>query len=131
MNNVKLPSDRSFGFFFSLVFVITGIYLCFRTAITLGVILCVLSVITIFFSLVHPQYLHPLNKVWMKFGYLLGMVISPIVLGFLYLIMFVPVSTLFKIIGRDELRIKKKTRESLFINKTYLEKKTNNFKQQF
>lgn len=49
---------------------------------------------------------------WMGFGIALGTVTSPIVLGVLYLVLFVPVALVFRVTGRDLLGLKKAPRDS-------------------
>jgi hypothetical protein len=54
-------------------------------------------------SLVIPRILRPLNWLWMRFGLLLGMIVSPIVMGIIYFVVITPVALFFRIKGRDAL----------------------------
>jgi hypothetical protein len=47
----------------------------------------------------------------MRFGLLLSMIVSPIVLGIVFFGLFTPIAFLMRIYGRDELKLK-------FMNKT-------------
>ncbi len=58
-------------------------------------------------ALVFPKVLHPLNKLWMRFGALLQKIVSPIVLGALFFLTVTPMGLLMRLIGKDLLRLKK------------------------
>ena len=57
-------------------------------------------------SLVKSDALMLLNKLWMGFGLLLSIVISPIILGVIFFGLFTPIAMLMRLSGRDELRLK-------------------------
>ena len=78
-------------------------------------------------TIIKPKKLHILNKVWMKFGFILGKFISPIILGIIFFGLFFPISIIFKLTKRDELKIVKVKNESLW---KYRKVKTN-FSKQF
>ena len=42
----------------------------------------------------------------MRFGLLLGMIVSPIVLGIIFFGLFTPIAMLMRMSGRDELKLK-------------------------
>jgi Saxitoxin biosynthesis operon protein SxtJ len=98
----KIPTDRSFGCTFAVVFGLLGAWLLWRSnrfavpVLGLGGLFAVAAV-TI------PRILHPLNVAWMHLGLLLNRVVSPIVLGAIFLLVFVPVGLWFRISGRDAL----------------------------
>lgn len=108
MKDIPLPSNRSFGLTFAAVFgILTGLAL-WRGWFD-GVIwkyFLVASLLFLIISLVVPDILRPLNKVWMLFGALLHKVVSPIMLGLIYFVVITPIALFFKIKGRDELRRK-------------------------
>ena len=64
-----------------------------------------LAVVFVILSFFAEEKLLPLNNAWMRFGLLLGRLISPIVLGLIFFLIISPVSVLSRIAGRDELRI--------------------------
>ena len=57
-------------------------------------------------TLIKSDALLPLNKLWMRFGVLLGIIVSPIVLGIIFFGMFTPIAILIRFSGRDELHLK-------------------------
>ena len=80
---VKSGSEKSFGIIFSIVFLLIGIYpLIDGSEIRLWSLIIAL----IFFMLAYvaPQYLSVPNKLWFMLGFLLGAVVSPIVMALVY-----------------------------------------------
>jgi hypothetical protein len=53
-----------------------------------------------------PSVLAPLNRLWAKFGHLLHMVISPVLLGILFYLCISPIGFLMRLIGKDPMRRK-------------------------
>ena len=101
--DTKLPSNKRFGYFFlyflcffSIFFVNNWIW--FYTFSSLTLVFFALSVI--------KAELLLLNKLWMSFGYLLGKVIRPFVLGVIFFVLITPIAILMRLAGRDELRLK-------------------------
>lgn len=112
LKNVELPSNYKFGLFFTVVFAIISFFV-YEDDITLSVaIAATLTVTTLVVTLLSPDKLLPFNKAWMRFGLLLGMVISPIVLGIIFFVLITPVAFVIRLAGRDELRLKMAHRQS-------------------
>ena len=127
---VKLPSNKKFGYFFTLVFAFTAVYFFFKDSSVWAYILTVASVILLIITIIKAEALLPLNKLWLRFGLLLGMIISPIVLGIIFFGLFTPIAFLMRICGRDELRLKFKDKTSHWISRKELIQ-SDSFKQQF
>ena len=66
----------------------------------------------------------------MRFGLVLGMVVSPIVLSIIFFGLFVPIGLVMRLSGRDELRLKFTHKESHWIVRKGLIS-SESFKQQF
>ena len=62
--------------------------------------------ITFIIAYLNPNILLPFNKLWMRFGVLLGMIISPIIMGLIFFGLFTPYSIVIRMMGRDELHLK-------------------------
>ena len=111
-SDINLPSNHKFGFFFTFLFLAAAIYLYSKNLTSysycsFGVAFALVSV-----TLLKPEKLLPLNKLWMKLGILIGFVIAPFVLGIIFFGMFTPIALVMKIYGRDELRLKLKPLKS-------------------
>ncbi|CAN7181489.1 SxtJ family membrane protein [Bosea sp. LjRoot237] len=99
-------SDRSFGFVFAAVFALIGLYSAWYSGKAwpwLGLVAAGFLAV----ALIRPAVLAPLNKLWMKFGLLLAMIINPVVLGILFFLVFTPMAFVARLVGKDFLRLKK------------------------
>jgi len=126
----KLPSNQSFGFFFSSVFAFVGVYNYFSANIFLALVFMIFALIFLFITLINSDALEPLNKLWMRLGILLGRIVSPIVLGVIFFGLFTPIAILMRLSGRDELRLKFNRQLSYWISRGE-PIKSESFKQQF
>jgi len=126
----QLPSNKNFGFFFTLIFALVGMYFYYSENISWGNLFISGSLIFLLITLIKSDALLPFNKLWMRFGLVLGMLVSPIVLGIIFFCLFTPVAVLMKIFGRDELRLKFKQKHSHWITRNESIKAVS-FKHQF
>ena len=94
--------------------------LCALTGVSLGLL-----------AALAPQRLRLLNSAWLRFGELLGKVVSPIALGFIFFALVTPVSVIGRLFGRDELRLKRRPVASYWIARDVPTLDSNSFKQQF
>jgi hypothetical protein len=102
---LETASDRKFGLLFAVVFTIIGLLPLLHdhpTHLWAFIVALIFLVTTFLF----PKALHPLNKLWMRFGLLLHMIISPIALGIIYYLVIVPFGLFFKLTGHDFLKRK-------------------------
>jgi len=104
-NDIKIGSNRSFGIVFFLVFLLIAIYPLLSGE---GVRLWSLAIATIFFILgiINSSLLSPLNKIWFKFGLLLGRLISPLVMSLIFFLVVTPIALLMKLLKKDLLNLK-------------------------
>lgn len=100
---VKLPSDRSFGFTFAVVFALLGGWLWWKSS-RWGLPFIGIGAGFALIALLFARILRPLNVAWMHFGALLNMIVSPIIMGLIYFVVFTPFSLFFRLTGRDALR---------------------------
>lgn len=105
MSEIELPSNRSFGILFTVVFALIAGWFAWAGS-THWWWFASVSGAFLLISFVAPGILKPLNIVWMKFGALLNKIVSPIMLGAIYFIVITPVALFFKVTGRDELKRK-------------------------
>ena len=127
---LNLPSNRNFGFFFSTVFLILSAYFLYIQSQLISFLLVLTAFLFLITTLLNADLLLPLNKAWMRFGLLLGMIFSPIVLGIIFFGLITPYAIAMRIIGRDELRLKRKKRDSYWIERTKVLPQTQ-FNKQF
>ena len=129
-SEIELPSNRKFGFFFSFVFALAAAYFYFSTNVSWAYVFIATALIFLIITLIKSDALLPLNKLWMRFGLLLGMIVSPIVLGIIFFGLFTPIAILMRLSGRDELRLKFTQKASHWISRGE-PIKSESFKNQF
>ncbi|MET0335686.1 MAG: SxtJ family membrane protein [Rhizobacter sp.] len=104
-DEVEGSSDRSFGIVFAVVFLIVALLPLLHSGSvrwwSVGVAAAFGAV-----ALVIPKILAVPNRLWMKFGLLLAKVVSPIALGILFYLVFMPVGLVMRITNKDPLRLR-------------------------
>lgn len=129
-SEVELPSNRKFGSFFTLVFAVAAIYFYYSTDLVWAYTFVAAASIFLLITLIKSDVLLPLNQLWIRFGLLLGMIVSPIVLGVIFFGLFTPIAMLMRLSGRDELRLKCAQKASHWISRGE-PIKSESFKHQF
>ena len=129
-DNLKLPPNRKFGFFFTFVFALAAAYFYYSANVSLVCVFIGVALIFMLVTLIKSDALLPLNKLWMRFGLLLGMIVSPIVLGIIFFGLFTPIAMLMRLSGRDELRLKFSQQASHWLSRGE-PIKSESFKRQF
>ena len=64
------------------------------------------ALIFIALALVRPAVLAPLNKLWFRFGLLLGKIVTPIVMSLVFFLTVLPTGIIMRLLGRDLLNRK-------------------------
>lgn len=128
----KLPSERSFGLMFGIIFAGVGLYGLFKgwssAAVSAFIGPClILAAVSIFV----PRILAPFNRAWFHLGQLLGKIVSPIVLGIIFFGLITPVALICRMFGRDELKINHRSVSSFWIERDPPGPAANSFKLQF
>src|SRR5262245_18881721 len=68
---------------------------------------------------IRPSMLHPLNRLWMKFGLLLHKIVNSIVMGLIFYGAILPTGLVMRLRGKDLLRLKRvPDAESYWISRT-------------
>ncbi len=117
MDDVKIGSNRSFGIVFFLVFLLISIYPLINNE-SIRIWSLVFSLIFLVLGILNSNFLSPLNKLWFKFGILLGKVISPIIMGIIFFLVVTPIGIIMRLIGKDVLNLKYSDYKSYWIEKT-------------
>ena len=113
MDEIKLGSNRSFGIVFFIVFVLIAIYpLINQEEVRLWSL--IISFLFLFLGLLNSKILTPLNKLWFKFGILLGKIVSPIIMGIIFFLVVTPIGLLMRLFGKDVLNLKLNKNESSY-----------------
>jgi Saxitoxin biosynthesis operon protein SxtJ len=128
----KLPSERRFGLTFTIALAGLAVFGIIRhRSPTVYMVCAAASIVFALFTLIAPQKLAPLNKLWFRFGELLGKIVSPVVLGVIFFGILAPLSAGLRLFGRDELLLKRRAGKSYWIDRTPTPEIADSFKNQF
>ena len=116
---IKLPTNRNFGIVFFFIFLIISFYpLLNNDGIRYWSLF--LSLIFLLLGLINSRFLTPFNKLWGRFGLMMGTIINPIIMSLIFFAVVTPTAYLLRLIGKDVLHLKKNN------DKSYWKKKENN-----
>ena len=116
-NDIKIGTNRSFGIVFFLFFLIISLYpLIYDENIRNWSL--IISIIFLVLGLLNSKLLDPLNKIWFKFGFLLGKIISPIVMGIIFFLVVTPIGLFMRLLKKDLLNLKFNKKNTYWIEKS-------------
>ena len=116
MDELKLSSNRNFGVVFFIVFLLIGLYPLLKGN-DLRIWSLIISFIFLALGLINSRILTPLNKLWFKFGLLLGKFISPLIMGIIFFIVVTPIGIIMRLFKKDLLNLKFNKKETYWIDK--------------
>lgn len=121
--SIKLSSNKFFGIVFGIIFLIIALW-PIKNSGNIIIWSVILSAIFFILGLLNSEFLTPFHYMWIKFGFFLNKIFSPIIMFIIFFGIVSPIGILMKMIGKDLLRLKKYPVKSYWINR-------NNFKQNF
>ena len=104
MDELQRGSNKSFGIVFFIVFLFIGFYPLLNQE-NIRIWSLVASLFFLILGLKNSKILSPLNKIWFKFGLLLGKFFSPIIMGVIFFVVVTPIAILMKILKKDLLKL--------------------------
>ena len=69
-------------------------------------------------GIVNSKLLTPLNKIWFKFGIILGHIISPVIMGLIFFMVVTPTAFILKVFRKDVLNLKNNNKKTYWIIKS-------------
>ena len=114
--NIKISSNRNFGIVFFIVFLLIAIYPFFKNE-NIRIWSLIVSIIFLVLSILKSKLLTPFNKIWFKFGLLLGRMISPIIMSMIFFVVVTPTAILMKLLRKDLLNLKFNNNKTYWIEK--------------
>ena len=123
----KKENNKSFGILFFIIFLLIALWPLINSG---SIRLWALGIALIFLVLgiINSKILTPIKKSWIKLGEILGKIIAPIVMGFIYFIIITPIGLFMRLIGKDILSLKFNKNQSYWIKRS---KNVNTMKRQF
>ncbi len=120
-------NNKSFGILFFLVFLLIAIWPVINSE-PIRIWSIIISILFLILGITNSKILTPLKRGWIKLGEILGKVVAPIIMGFIYFIIITPIGILMRLFGKDLLNIKFNKDKSYWIKR---EKNINTMKRQF
>ena len=125
--DIRIGSNKSFGIVFFVVFLLIGLWpILNENEIRIWPV--IISFIFLILGLFNSKVLTPLNKLWFRFGILLGNFIAPIVMGIVFFLVVSPTGLLMKLLKKDLINLKKNNEKTYWIEKKEI---TSSMKNQF
>jgi hypothetical protein len=107
MNGAEtVKQNKKFGYLVSLsLIILTVIRMLLKHRH--GWVLPGCGVTLLLLTLLVPQYLTPIRWLWEKFGHLLGIINTYVLLTLVYFVILTPLSLAMRLFGRDSLKLKR------------------------
>ena len=97
-------SNRSFGLLFFVVFLILALW-PLKNGSNINLYFIIVSAIFLILGLINSKLLSLPNKLWVKLGEILGIIIAPVVMALVYFIILTPISLIVRLFGKDLLEL--------------------------
>lgn len=102
---VSIGSDRSFGLVMAAAFAVLTLLNVWHDG-RVWPVSAAAAMLFLIMALLIPAALNPLNRLWMKFGFLLHKIINPIIMGLVFYGAVLPTGVVMRAMGKDLLRLK-------------------------
>ena len=117
MNDIKIGSNKSFGIVFFIVFLLISLYPLTNHE-NIRIWSLIISLIFLILGLLNSKILNPFNKLWFKFGMILGRIISPIIMSIIFFLVVTPIALIMKLLKKDLLNLKFNKTNTYWIEKS-------------
>ena len=125
MDDIKIGTNKSFGIVFFFVFAIVALYPLLNGE-NIRIWSLIISITFLLLGLINSKILTPLNKIWFKFGLILGKIISPFVMAIIFFFVVTPTGILMRLFKKDLLNLKYNAKDSYWIKKNEAKSKMKN-----
>ena len=126
LSNIKRKDNITFGILFFIFFLIIGLY-PLKSGAIVRIWSLILSLVFLIITILAPNLFTFLNRMWIRFGILIGKLISPIVMGLVFFFLVTPIGICFRILKKDVMGLKRRP-SSYWINR---KDKLQSMKKQF
>ena len=125
MKEIKMPTNRNFGTVFFLVFLIISLFPLLKNE-NIRIWSIIIAFVFLVLGLLNSKFLTTLNKIWFRFGIILGKFVSPIVMGIVFFIIVTPTSLIMRVLGKNLLNLKKGNKKTYWIERSKIKSKMKN-----
>ena len=112
-----MSTNKSFGIVFFIVFIIIALYPLLNQE-NLRIWSLIISFLFLILGLLNSKILTPFNKLWFKFGIILGKIFSPLLMGIIFFFVITPIALLMKVMKKDLLNLKFNSKKTYWIERT-------------
>ena len=116
-DKIEIGTNRNFGIVFFIVFLLIAFYPLLKGN-DLRMWSLIISFIFLGLGLINSKILTPLNRLWFKFGLLLGKFVSPLIMGIIFFVVVTPIGIIMRLLNKDLLNLKYNKKETYWINKS-------------
>lgn len=116
MISIEKNELRKFGLITGSIFIIMGVF-PFLKGKHLNLPLIVIASLLVLLSIVTPNLLSPVYKVWMKIGKILGRINSFLILSIIFYLVITPVGFIYRIFKADSKKFTYKSGNSYWIKR--------------
>ena len=118
-------TNKNFGIVFFIFFLIISMFPLLNNE-SIRIWSIILSILFLILGIMNSSILSPLNKIWFKFGVLLGRFTSPIIMAIIFFGVITPISIVMKLLGKDLLLLKRNIKKTYWIEKSLPKSKMKN-----
>lgn len=112
----KINSNRNFGFVFFVIFLIIALWPLYKGNEIRIWSICI-SLLFLVLAIMNSKILTPLNRIWNKFGLLLGSVVSPLIMAVIFFMIVTPTAYIMRIVRKDLLSQQYSNKNSYWIKR--------------
>ena len=115
--HITPPSERKFGLSFAAVFIALAARSWWQGRLGLAAALLAVVAALLIMAFFAPRILEAPNRAWFLIGLWLSKVVSPVVIGAMFLLVVTPAGILMRLFGRDPLRLRSRAQTSYWITR--------------
>ena len=104
-NEIDLKELRKFSFTFCGALSILGGFVLWRKG-EIGLLFWCIGIVILLVGLTKPRLLGPIHKGWMGVSFLMGFLMTHVILALMYYLVLTPMGLVMKTLRRDSLRLK-------------------------
>ena len=117
---IKINSNKSFGLVFFVIFFIIAFWSFKGEFSQIKTFPLIISFIFLVLGIINSNILTPLNKLWFKFGLMLGRLISPVIMASIFFLIVTPIGLIMKVARKDSMGKKyNKKAKSYWLKRQY------------
>ena len=125
MKDVHQSSNRQFGLLFFFVFFLIALYPMLNNE-SLRVWSLIISLVFLILGIINSNLLFPFNKAWSQLGILLGKIVSPVIMCFIFFTIITQIGFIMRMLKKDLLNLKFNKEKSYWVEKNDLKSKMKN-----